>query len=92
MDSLRSRRLEEVGETENRRARGRHARGDCSLSPRVSPSRAAVSSCAHYFQAPATQAIEWMGYCLHHPNMVSAGWLSRVSRGANEKRRNILND
>ena len=27
-----------------------------SLSPRVSPSRAPVFSCAHYFQAPATQA------------------------------------
>ena len=92
MDSLRSRRLEVVGETENGRARGRHARGDCSLSPRVFPSRAPVFSCAHYFQAPATQAIEWMGYCLHHLNMVSAGWLSRVSRGANEKRRNILNE
>ena len=92
MDSLRSRRLEVVGETENGRARGRHARGDCSLSLRVSPSRAPDFSCAHYFQAPATQAIEWMGYCLHHPIVVSAGWLSRVSRGANEKRRNILNE
>ena len=30
--------------------------GRCSLSPRVSPSRAHVFSCAHYFQAPATQA------------------------------------
>ena len=28
------------------------------LSPRVSPSRAPVFSCAHYFQAPATQAKE----------------------------------
>ena len=28
-----------------------------SLSPRVSPSRAPVFSCAHLFQAPATQAI-----------------------------------
>ena len=92
MDSLRSRRLEVVGETENGRARGRHARGDCSLSLRVSPSRAPDFSCAHYFQAPATQAIEWMGYYLHHPIVVSAGWLSRVSRGANEKRRNILNE
>ena len=53
--SLRSRRLEVVGERENGRARGRHARGD-SLSPRVSPSRARVFSCAHYFQASATQA------------------------------------
>ena len=37
--SLRSRRLEEVGERENGRARGRHARGE-------SPSRAPVFSCA----------------------------------------------
>ena len=34
-----------MGERENGRARGRHA-----------PSRAPVFSCAHYFQAPATQA------------------------------------
>ena len=74
MDSLCSRRLEVVGETENGRARGIHARGDCSLSPRVSP-RAPVFSYAHYFKAPAAQAIEWMGYCLHYPNVVSAGWL-----------------
>ena len=46
--SLRSRRLEVAGERENGRARGRHAR--------VSPSRAPVFSCGHYFQAPATQA------------------------------------
>ena len=45
--SLRSRRLEVAGERENGRARGRHA----------SPSRAPVFTCAHYFQAPATQAI-----------------------------------
>ena len=31
--------------------------GRPSLSPRVSPSRALVLSCAHYFQAPATQAM-----------------------------------
>ena len=42
--SLRSRRLEVVGERENGRTRG------------VSPSRAPVFSCAHYFQAPTTQA------------------------------------
>ena len=30
--------------------------GRRSLSPRVSPSRAPVFSCAHYFQAPTTQA------------------------------------
>ena len=53
--SLRSRRLEVVGERENECARGRHARG--YLSPRVSPSRAPVFSCAYYFQAPATQAM-----------------------------------
>ena len=43
--SLRSRRLEVVGERENGRARGRHA---CLL--------ACVLFLAHYFQAPATQA------------------------------------
>ena len=42
--SLRSRRLEVAGERGNGRARGRHA------------SRAPVFSCAHYLQAPATQA------------------------------------
>ena len=60
--SLRSRRLEVVGERENGRPRGRHARGEeapslsLSLSPRVSPSRPPVFSCAHYFKEPATQA------------------------------------
>ena len=54
--SLRSRRLEVVGERENRRAWGRHARG-------VSPSRAPVFSCDHYFQAPATQARETHHRC-----------------------------
>ena len=34
--SLRSRRLEVVGERENERARGRHARGELPLSSRVS--------------------------------------------------------
>ena len=51
--SLRSRRLEVVGERENRRARGRHARMSplaCLLVARQ------FFSCAHYFQAPATQA------------------------------------
>ena len=48
--SLRSRRLEVVGERENWRTRGRHAR-------RVSFSRARFFSCALYFQAPAMQAI-----------------------------------
>ena len=46
--SLRSRRLEVVGERENGRARGRH-----------SPSRAPVFPCAHHFQAPATQATQF---------------------------------
>ena len=46
---FRSRSLEVVGERENGRARGRHARGE-------SPSRAPVFSCANYFQAPAAQA------------------------------------
>ena len=31
-----------------------------SLSPRMSPSSAPVFSCAHYFQAPATQASVWI--------------------------------
>ena len=91
-NSLRSRRLEVVGERENGRARGRHAlfvRGQsfsvkifdrsCNgcqvirlrggndfrgpsgqalpLPSRVSFSRARFFLCAHYFQAPATQAI-----------------------------------
>ena len=53
--SPRSGRLEVVGTRKNGRAR-RHARGD--LTPRVSASRAPVLSFAHYFQAPATQAIK----------------------------------
>ena len=53
LNSLRRRRLEVVGERENGRARGRHARGE--VSPRVSPTRANVFSCA----APATQAGSW---------------------------------
>ena len=48
--SLRSRRLEVLGERENGRARGRHERSVVSC---VSPSRAPVFSCAHYFKAPA---------------------------------------
>ena len=44
---LRSRRLEEVGEKENA----------CEKETRASPLRAPVLSFAHYFQAPATQAI-----------------------------------
>ena len=45
-NSLRSRRLEVVGERENKRARGKCARGE----------GAPVFSCAHYFQAPTMQA------------------------------------
>ena len=51
--SLSSRRLEVVGERENGRERGRHARTSllaCLLLARP------FFSCAHYFQAPATQA------------------------------------
>ena len=48
--SLRSRRLEVVGERENGRVWGRHARVACLLL-------APIFSCAHYmFQAPALQA------------------------------------
>ena len=55
--SLRSRRLEVAGERENGRAKGRHAR--------VAP----VFSCAHYFQAPATQAIPLQTrVCQHRVN------------------------
>ena len=46
--SLRSRRLQVVGERDNGCARGRHA-----------SSRARVFSCAHYFQAPAAQASQF---------------------------------
>ena len=48
---LRSRRLEVVGERENRRAT--ETREGC----RVSPSRVPVFSRAHYFQGPATLAM-----------------------------------
>ena len=59
-NSLRSRRLEVVGERENRRARG--------TVTRVSPSRAPVFSCAHYLQAPATQATRETAKALsYHP-------------------------
>ena len=52
--SLRSRRLEVVG-TRKKRAREQETREE--RGPRVSPSLAPVLSFAHYFQAPATQAI-----------------------------------
>ena len=50
-----------VGGRENGRARGRHARSDG-----VSPSRAPGFSCAHFFQAPATQATILDLSILHH--------------------------
>ena len=80
--SLRSRRLEVVGERENERARGRHARG------RVSPSRAPVFSCAHYFQAPATQAIQLCFLVLHWELIPSSSlnWISCPLYQANLKR------
>ena len=55
--SLRSKRLEVVDERENGRARGRYARGEEAFSPLACLllSRA-FFSCAHYIQAPATQA------------------------------------
>ena len=37
------------------------------LSPHMSPSRAPVLSCVHYFQAPAMQAIHY--YKLHQQNV-----------------------
>ena len=40
--------------------------GRRSLSPRVSPSRAPFFSCAHYFQAPATQAIDRVTFRQKH--------------------------
>ena len=49
--SLRSRRLEVVGERENGRARERHAR------KKVSRSLSRVFSCTHYFQAPASKRL-----------------------------------
>lgn len=50
-----------VGGRENGRAQGRHAR-----SEGVSPSRAPGFSCAHFFQAPATQATILDLSILHH--------------------------
>ena len=50
-----------VGRRENGRARGRHARSDG-----VSPSRAPGFSCAHVFQASATQATILDLSILHH--------------------------
>ena len=50
-----------VGGRENGRARGRHARSDG-----VSPSRAPGFSCAHFFQASATQATILDLSILHH--------------------------
>ena len=50
-----------MGGRENGRAQGRHAR-----SEGVSPSRAPGFSCAHFFQAPATQATILDLSILHH--------------------------
>ena len=50
VSSLRSRRLEVVGERENGRARGRQVRGFYFSRTRF------FFLCAHWFQAPATQA------------------------------------
>ena len=62
--SLRSRRLEVMGERENGRARGRHARG-VSLARGV--------SFAHYFQEPATQATTFSIFqtCSNFPDMIN---------------------
>ena len=51
MISLRSRRLDVVG------TRNTGAREEDTLTPRVSPLCAPVLSFAHYFQAPAMQAM-----------------------------------
>ena len=55
--SLRGRRLEVVGARKTERARGRHARGVLCLPSCVS------LSCAHYFQATATQASAVSDFC-----------------------------
>ena len=59
--SLRSGRFEVVG-TRKKRAREKETR-EGKDSPRVSPSRAPVLSFAHYFQAPATQALDSYTRC-----------------------------
>ena len=38
--------------------------GRCSFSPRVSPSRVPLLSCAHYIQAPATLHFFWYIFSL----------------------------
>ena len=78
--SLRSRRLEVVGERENGRARGRHARG-------VSFSHARFS-CAHYFQAPATQAIcqpdlKWSNFRIYSKRKHSKVFTSIIIENVN---------
>ena len=55
-------------ERENGRTQGVRS----SLSPRVSPSRAPIFSCAHYFQAPVTQASKL------HSDVVFASLLYRL--------------
>ena len=48
----------------------------------------------HAASFPIKYTIDSMVYCSHLPNLFSAGWLWRISRGigANQKRRNILNE
>ena len=58
--SLRSGRFEVVGQEINGRARGRHARRKIALTCLL---RAPVLSFAHYFQAPATQALDSYTRC-----------------------------
>ena len=59
--SLRSGRFKVVG-TRKKKAREKEIRKGKD-SPRVSPSRAPVLSFAHYFQAPATQALDSYTRC-----------------------------
>ena len=46
------------------------------------------------WKAPIIYTNESMIYCSHLPNMVSASWLRKISRGIgnNSKRGNILNE
>ena len=72
--SLRSRRLEVVGERENGRARGRHAKDEGAPSPLACLLLAhPFFSCAHYFQAPATQATLGCNIKRTEDNVVSQG-------------------
>ena len=46
------------------------------------------------FTLVITASIWYNNYCLHLPNLVTAGWFWRISQGilANQKRWNILNE